>query len=251
MKTLIITLALFVAFPSYSKVTPKSQGYDKRITVVKYNSKDVINVRTRVGTATLIQLDKGETISQDFAGLGIGDAKAWGFSVRGNNIFLKPVAKKPDTNLTIVSDKGRTYSFELISRWNPHYIVKMEYEKPKKTSDYDLNIPCSDGDQNFKYLKWGDQELAPQYMWDDGRFTCLKFTKNAELPVAYQIAADGKESIINYHFSKDTMIIRSIASEYRLRLGERVLGLSSGDVEYSGFNEKATSNKAKRGLKDE
>ena len=251
MRILITILAALLAFPVLSKVTPKSQGFDKRITQVKYNDKNVIVVRTKVGTATLIQLEKGETISQDFAGLGIGDAKAWGFSVRGNNIFLKPVAKKPDTNLTVVSDKGRTYSFDLISRWNPHYIVKLEYEKPKNPQDYAHGIPCNDGEHNFNYVKWGHKELAPQYMWDDGRFTCLKFTKNAELPVAYQIAPDGKESIINYHVTKDTMVIRSLANEYRLRLGDRVLGLKSGEVEYSGFNEKATSNKAKRGLKDE
>ncbi|MBS0044838.1 TrbG/VirB9 family P-type conjugative transfer protein [Shewanella sp. M16] len=251
MRILIALIFLIPSCSAFAAVSPKNQGYDDRIALIKYNPKDVIIINTKVGTATLIQLDNGETISKDSAGLGIGDAKAWGFSVRGNNIFLKPTAKKPDTNLTVVSDKGRTYSFDLVSSYSPHYIVKMEYEAVKKAIDYSLKIPCSDGVQNFAYVKWGDQELAPQYMWDDGRFTCLKFTKNAELPVAYQISADGKESLINYHFTEDTMVIRSIASEYRLRLGERVLGLSSSAVEHSGFNHKATSNKATRGLKDE
>ncbi len=246
-----MTFALCAAFSVVAKVTPKTEGYDKRIATVQYNPKDVIVIHTKMGTTTLIQLDENETISQSDSGLGIGDAKAWGFSVRGNNIFLKPTAKNPDTNLTIVSDKGRTYSFDLVTRWRPHYIVKLEYKKPKTASDYALKIPCSDGAQNFDYLKWGDAELAPQYMWDDGRFTCLKFTENAELPVAYQIGSDGKESLINYHFNQDTMVIRSVANEYRLRLGERVLGLSSDRVKYSGYNHKATSNKAKRGIKDE
>lgn len=251
MRILTLVILTFMISPVFAKVVPKNQGYDDRIALIKYNPKDVIVIKTKVGTATLIQLGDGEMISKDHAGLGIGDAKAWGFSVRGNNIFLKPTAKNPDTNLTIVSDKGRTYSFDLVTSWKPHYIVKMEYEKPKKAVDYTLKIPCSDGVQNFNYLKWGDQELAPQYMWDDGRFTCLKFTKNSELPVAYQISADGKESLVNYHFDQDTMVIRSMSNEYRLRLGERVLGLSSTDSESSGYNHKATTNKAKRGIKDE
>ncbi len=78
-------------------------------------------------------------------------------------------------------------------------------------------------------------------MWDDGRFTCLKFTKNAELPVAYQVAADSTESLINYHIEKDTMILQGISKEFRLRLGKQVLGLRSDDAISSGYNDKATS----------
>lgn len=247
----ILFIVLLFSLPCVAQIIPETQGFDDRVSSVKYSPKDVIRIATKVGSTTLIQLEIGESITLNNSGLGIGDAKAWGFSVRGNNIFLKPIAKKPDTNLTIVSDKNRTYSFDLVSRWKPLYIVKIEYDKPKNADDYSLSIPCSDGAQNFNYVKWGDNKISPQYMWDDGRFTCLKFTENSELPVAYQIASDGKESLVNYHIFQDTMVIRSIASEYRLRLGTSVLGLSSPDVKSSGYNHKGTSNKATRGLKDE
>ncbi|MGF1872008.1 TrbG/VirB9 family P-type conjugative transfer protein [Photobacterium indicum] len=249
---LAVAIACLCSF-AHAAVTPHSLGFDSRISTVKYNARNVITVNTKVGTNTLIQLDNGETISNSSAGLGIGDANAWGFSVRGNNIFLKPTAKHPDTNLTIVSDQNRTYSFELVTSNAPHYIVKMDYSDPKKTllTTQKSHIPCGDGALNFEYGKWGSGVLSPKYMWDDGRFTCLKFANNAELPVAYQVASDGTESLINYHIEKDTMILHGISNEFRLRLGKDVLGLFSSRTKSTGFNPKASSTKAVRGLKYE
>lgn len=247
----IITVLLIATFPLQAAITPKAQSFDPRITLTKYNPEDVIRVRTHVGITTLIQFEEGENILAPNAGMGIGDADAWGIDVRGNNILLKPMAKKPDTNLTVVTNKGRTYSFQLAtSKW-PHYIVKLAYDKPKIAEDKKLNVPCHDGTANFRYGKWGDNAIAPAYMWDDGRFTCLKFKNNSELPVAYQIASDGSESLINYHVEQDTMILHGISNEFRLRLGKQVLGLRSDHTLSSGFNSKATSVNATRELKHE
>lgn len=252
MKKKLIWLALTCSVPAgvaTAAINPSPQSYDSRITLTKYNPENVIKVQTKIGISTLIQFEQGEHISAPDAGMGIGDAQAWGIDVRGNNIFLKPIAKKPDTNLIITTSKGRTYSFQLETSQYPHYIVKLAYDKPKTSNDKKPDIPCFDGVTNFRYGKWGDNALAPSYMWDDGRFTCLKFSKNAELPVAYQVAADGSESLINYHIEKDTMILQGISKEFRLRLGKQVLGLRSDDALSSGYNSKATSLDAKRGLK--
>ena len=244
----ITMLCLVFAVPSFAAITPKAQPFDSRITLTKYNPENVIRVRTQIGISTLIQFEKGEHISAPDAGMGIGDAEAWGIDVRGNNIFLKPIAEKPDTNLIVTTSKGRTYSFQLItSKW-PHYVVKLAYDKPTTSKEQKFDIPCFDGDANFRYGKWGDGAIAPSYMWDDGRFTCLKFTKNAELPVAYQVASDGSESLINYHIEKDTMILQGISKEFRLRLGKQVLGLRSDDAISSGYNKKASSVNATREL---
>ena len=148
----------------------------------------------------------------------------------------------------MVSNKNRTYSFELVKSKYPHFIVKLAYEKPITGKDRKFDIPCFDGKANFNYGKWGDNSLAPAYMWDDGRFTCLKFTKNSELPVAYKVSPDGKESLINYHLEKDTMVLQGISKEFRLRLGDLVLGLRSEEAISSGYNDKASSIKAKRRL---
>lgn len=250
-KPLVICLTCLLAFSSHALTLPAHLGKDRRIVYADYDPSDVIAIRTQVGVATLIQLDKNETILGEHSGLAMGDATAWGFNVRGNNVFFKPQATQPNTNLTIVSDVGRTYAFELFTSPQPFYVVVMRYPNPKPTSTATLKPPCSDGNDNFRYVKWGDQELAPAYAWDDGRFTCMKFSNNAELPVIYQLNADGKESLVNYHIEQDTIVIHSVASEYRLRLGERVLGIRSHFVEFAGHNPKASAINATRVIKED
>lgn len=253
-KFIIGLICAFFYTCANAAVLPKSQGYDSRITLVKHNPSDVVRVRTRTGKATLIQLEKGETILDEISGIGMGDAAAWGFNVRGNSIFLKPTARNPDTNLLIVTDKHRTYSFDLVSSKYPHYIVKMQYDKPKVSKKDELivasqvkaRVPCTTQEPNFDYLKWGDTTLSPQYAWDDGRFLCLKFTENKELPVVFQVGDDGEEQMVNYHIEKDTVVLHSLASEYRLRLGKLVLGIKSENIQHAGYNERATTVDAKR-----
>jgi len=245
---ILLLLSLLMAFITEAALIPKKEHSDKRITVIKYSPDDVIRVRVATGISTLIQFEKGETFTLAASGVGIGDRAAWSVDIKGNNLFLKPVAKKPDTNLIMVSSKGRTYSFDLVTSKYPHYIVKLQYKKPKTAKDYTPEIPCYDGNINFRYGKWGDNDLAPAYMWDDGRFTCLKFSNHAELPVAYQIGTDGSESLVNYSIKKDTMIIHSVSKEFRLRLGKQVLGLRSEKTLSSGYNSKASSVHATREL---
>lgn len=251
MKKLILISLLFV-LSTHAALIPKKENADSRITVIKYSPDDVIRVRIAVGITTLIQFEEGERFNIDTAGVGIGDAEAWTADLKGNNIFLKPKADKPDTNLTMVSNKGRVYSFELVTSIYPHFIVKLQYDSVKKSKNKKENvieIPCTDGEINFNYGKWGDDDLSPDYMWDDGRFTCLKFTKNSELPVVYQVGSDGSESLVNYSMKKDTLIIHSLSKEFRLRLGNQVLGLRSEEAISNGYNGKASSINAKRELK--
>ena len=237
-----------MALSTEAALIPEKENADNRITVIKYSPDDVIRVRIKTGVQTLIQFEKGETFTPATAGVGIGDIDAWAVDLKGNNIFLKPRAKSPDTNLTMVSSKGRVYSFDLVTSNFPHYVVKLQYEKVKTAKDFTREVPCYDGSVNFRYGKWGDDDLAPTYMWDDGRFTCLKFPTHAELPVAYQVGTDGSESLVNYSIKKDTMIIHSVSKEFRLRLGKQVLGLRSENTLSSGYNDKASSVNAKREL---
>ena len=251
MKKILFAVSLIVPFSINASVIPTSKGFDPRIAGVEYNPFNVVVVKTQVGVNTLIQLEEGETINSNQSGIAMGDAQAWGFNVKGNNVFFKPTAKNPSTNLTIVSDLGRTYSFYLTSSKSPYYIINMDYEKVKSAKDYkNKSYPCSDnGNINVQYVMWGDETLAPSYMWDDGRFTCLKFSENLQLPVIYKVSADGDEAIVNYHLEEDTIVLHDISNEFRARLGGRVLGLKSELTQYAGFNKKATTIDAKRSLK--
>nr|WP_087019140.1 TrbG/VirB9 family P-type conjugative transfer protein [Thaumasiovibrio subtropicus] len=221
---------------------PSSRGFDKRVVSTKYNPADVIEIHTKVGKATLIQFEKGEAIIGEATGLGMGDAAAWGFAVRGNSIFLKPVAKNPDTNLIVVTNKGRTYVFDLKTvKRNPHYYIALEYDPVVDPTKGKPRVPCSLHDRNFIYFKQGDLELSPTHVWDDGVFTCMKFQDNLELPLVFQVTNEGIESLVNYHIEEDILIIHTVAPKFHLRLGTQVLGLDSAYTRSRGYNASKTT----------
>ncbi|MGR2997568.1 TrbG/VirB9 family P-type conjugative transfer protein [Vibrio vulnificus] len=253
-KIALISLVLtsLSSLSSHAAILPKPKQFDHRMTEVDYNPYDVINVRAGIGTVTVIQLESGESVIQREKGLMLGDAQAWGFDLVENNIFFKPIAQNPDSNLILTTDKGRTYTFYLMMDDYPHYMVKLNYPMPtKKQGMEDTPVPCTDGAVNFQYEKWGDMELSPSRMWDDGRFTCLKFTNVVELPVIYQVMADGSESMIQYHMRKDTMVVHGTSREFRLRVGDQVLGIVTDALEVSPFNEKKSTIGAKRVVNNE
>ncbi|APX10135.1 hypothetical protein BWP24_27885 (plasmid) [Vibrio campbellii] len=124
------------------------------------------------------------------------------------------------------------------------YIIKFKYNKPKPAyEDTKKRVPCSDGVYNFNYVKWGDNanHLSPDLVWDDGRFTCFKFNSALEQPVIYQKGFDGVERLVNFHKEKDTVVVHGIAKEFRLRLGDDVLGIEATTLDSQGHNFKATT----------
>jgi type IV secretion system protein VirB9 len=227
---LFISMFLFSPSLTLAGVTPSKIGSDSRITNVKYDPNNVVKISTKVGFATLIQLEEGERSAPQ---AGIGDDKAWGVGSVENNIFIKPIAYNPRTNLIITTNKGRTYTFDLSISNKPLYVVKFEYEKKKEVDVViEKKNSCLEGPINLDYLKWGDEGLTPGKMWDDGKFTCLVFEDKIELPLVYQISLDGEESLVNYHIEdgkagETIVVVHSISPEFRLRLGESVLGIES------------------------
>ena len=239
---LFVLFGLF-SFNSVAEIKPKTSGYDSRVLEVRYNPKNVVRIDAAVGFGSLIQLEEGESVlSKKFSGVGIGDQSSWAVSFRENNIFIKPVVLNgPKTNLLVVSDKNRTYSFDLSVTKNVRsssYVVKFLYPQKKEPKK---KIPCSDGRRNFQYVKWGDDYLSPKFVWDDGRFTCFKFVDNVELPVIYTVDQDGRESLINSHLEKDVLVVHFVSKEFRLRLGEMVLGVETLNLKKQGFNHKGTT----------
>lgn len=234
MKKFFVLSLLFLALPSMAAVTPKGAKKDNRIQYVTYDADNVIRIRTRLGISTLIQLSAGETLESPTAGLGIGDEKAWKIGVKGHNIFLKPSAVSPETNITLVTNK-RTYAISLETvneNQNPAYIVRFIYPeieamKQKQKEKFPNEAPCSLGPKNENYVMWGDLSLAPYAAWNDGKFTCFRYPTDKDLPAFFRKMPDGKEAIVNYHIQDDVVVIHEINKEYRLRLGDFVLGIEN------------------------
>lgn len=253
MRKLLFSL-LFIPVLSNGAVNPVKTVFDSRIQYVVYNSEDVTVIRTRLGNATVIQLEKGEHLNSPESALAIGDKEAWTIAVRENNIILKPIDEFPETNINIITNK-RTYAFDLIEAKNKSevsFFVRFKYPKKPETLNVTPKNPelCADGARNYKYFKYGDNDLAPVMVWDDGKFTCFKYPNNKPLPAIYKYMPDTElqEALINFNVKDDTIVVQTTANEFRLRLGNKVLGIKTDNLENIPFNRNKTATGQKRGV---
>lgn len=235
---------------------PQATSYDSRMQEVTYNPDDAVLVKVKAGTSTLLQLQDDEFITDDKAGMGFGDPDAWDVSVRGNNIFIRPIAEQPDTNVTLVSNK-RTYVFYLKSvKGNPSWIVRFKY--PKKYNPVNQTVfkktPCQSNGAyaaNWNYQLQGKESFAPYEVWDDGRFTCFRFNSSSDLPDIKRVAGDGSEMLVNSNVDPDTntIIVHETSPMFRIRLGQKVVAVRSDTINAMPSNRSGTTNGMNREVK--
>ncbi|MBO7380439.1 MAG: TrbG/VirB9 family P-type conjugative transfer protein, partial [Neisseriaceae bacterium] len=212
------------------------------------------------------QLDKGESAEQGVVAM--GDAQAWNMAVKGNNLIFKPTAESPQTNLTVITNK-RTYVFDLSlagCSYNkkgkkvcipPTYLLRFTYPDDiaaakaaanrQQARAFQMKLKYGlDGAKtplNYLYYGFGDKKIAPTTIWDDNRFTYLRYADNRDLPMIYKLNPDGTEMLVNTHIEDDTLIIHETAEEFRLRLGKSVLGVRNKGYKVGEFNHLGTNDK--------
>ena len=99
----------------------------------------IVQVKTRVRHTTVLVLPPGENIL-DFV---VGDAEYWHLTGSAHVAFLKPLSKKAETNVALVCESGRIYSFLVSEQPDPpHLIVRIERPEDKKTSQPGAHRPA-------------------------------------------------------------------------------------------------------------
>ena len=253
----LVTAALAVtSINATAMAYPKSKGFSKNIQTVEYNEDNVVRLGIKTGVVTLIKLESGETISGKEAAVGIGNITAWDLAVRGNNVFIKPKLNNPTTNLILTTNKGRTYTFLLVPRKTATYKLDFTYPETKMQVvkrvkkirlEHEAKVqanrtPCMTSNRiNYHYFKQGNNNLAPNAVWDDGKFTCFAFPANKELPLIYSVNDDKSESLLNTSIKNNITVVHSIHSQYRLRAGTDVLGIETSNIKPQQFSTKATT----------
>ncbi|HHR6469886.1 TPA: TrbG/VirB9 family P-type conjugative transfer protein [Providencia alcalifaciens] len=253
MKTaLSIAVLLALSSQSFGAAMPRSSGADPRVQEIFYNPNNVTIVKVKSGVTTLIQLEEDEFIEGEntATGMGLGDPLAWNVSVRGNNIWLRPIAEQPDTNIAMVTNK-RTYSIQLSSSGTGEPTYLMRYTYPKKPEPVKQTVflgkskvetPCFDGGKvNVNYQVRGDITLKPSALWDNGEFTCFKWNNATDLPVIYRVLPDGKEQLVNYHMDKNVMVVHEVSPQFVLRLGQSVMDVKTNHNIQRGYNYNGTT----------
>ena len=130
----LAAVMLLAATPITAQETPEAaaapsaasqqEATDAAASVIRVgdNPDRIIRVRTRVRHTTVIQLPGRENIL-DFV---VGDSEYWHLTGAANLAFLKPISEGVNTNVALVCESGRIYSF-LVSEQpgQPHLVVRI------------------------------------------------------------------------------------------------------------------------------
>jgi type IV secretion system protein VirB9 len=77
-------------------------------------------------------------------------------------------------------------------------------------------------------------DLRPALVFDDGRFTYLKWSGNREIPAVFEIRADGSEMVANTRMQGDLLVVDRIARGLMLRSGSAVASIHNEAFEPEG-----------------
>jgi type IV secretion system protein VirB9 len=245
LRTLIISLLVFLNAAASAETAPAPGLKDSRIRIASYSADEVYRLSGFVGYQTDLEFEAGET----FVGLGAGDIEGISFVAQGNHLFLKPKAAKVGTNLTILTSR-RTYEVDYsASSARPDatadvtYALRFTYPAGASDSGAAANRALSieaPRPRNFDYWFCGDPSLQPMAATDDAVHTRLRFPARAEQPAIFVLNEDGSESLLNFSMDEGDVILHRVARRLVLRRGHL-----AGCVVNKGFvgtAERRTSN---------
>ena len=103
----VVLLTLLLAAPPCEAAAQQADGHDSVLPAPGEAGDRIHRLRARVRHTTLIVLPAGERIL-DFV---VGDSEYWHLTGAANVAYLKPLAEDAATNIALVCESGRIYSF--------------------------------------------------------------------------------------------------------------------------------------------
>lgn len=247
-----LTLMLASVSTVHAESVPIKGRHDARMKKVVYNRDDVVKVVGHYGYSTDIELAPGESVVD----IAIGDSLAWEIAPSANHLFVKPREENAVTNMTVVTNK-RVYQFALDARRSssPHdrsmyFQVRFDFPEDRaaeadaiaqqriadaKARMIDSAFTKSNLPVNWNYYARGTREIRPSEIYDDGRFTYMRFPGGQEIPAVFMINADGSESIVNGAMRGDQFVVQAVAKQLVLRKGQSVACLQNRSYNHRGI----------------
>ncbi len=235
-KLLLASAALALAMPL--------QAADRRLVSRLYNADEVIQLDGQVGVQASIAFAEDEHIEN----VAVGDSSSWQITPnkRANLLFVKPLAARARTNMTVVTDR-RTYFFDLIAApaARPVYLLRFTYPDEPKAAVQQAGAPALSEDEvrlaggekpvdparlNFAWGKRGDAKLLPAQVYDDGTATYLNWSQGVSLPAILIRDEKGAEGPVNYAVRGDVIVIEGVPALIQLRAGK-----NSAQLEFRGL----------------
>jgi len=80
----------------------------------------------------------------------------------------------------------------------------------------------------------GSEAIVPSLVFDDGRFTYLRFPGNREVPAVFHVLGDGTETLVNARMEDDLLVVDRVSRRLMLRAGSAVVGLWNDAFDVDG-----------------
>lgn len=225
---------------------------DSLIKSFVYDDKSVYEIRTRSGMFTNISVPPGETIQ----GFYLSDTVFWKFVVAkdGSRVFVRPSEPGRYNSGTMVTDK-RTYelAFRSFDTKEPYWYKRVDwivendesfgwgvYADPALAEIEKIPGAKSESVQEEDAVRWDidvtkanfayeieDKKVhfAPATVFDDGRFTYMRFPANTDMPAifAYDESPDAAR-LVDYEVIEGSVIIHRVSpGGFILKLGDKSL----------------------------
>ena len=252
--------------------TAAPEPADPRLREVVYDPRSVVTVPVKRGVVTLVVLDADESITEVAAGLG-GDCSkadaAWCVAAQpgGRNLFVKAKSSAgAANNLAVVTDR-RTHSFRFVvlaDRDPKAPVYRLVVKAPARAAPAPRlalrdatplialpavppppppqqvvaeRLQAKPQVMNTQYSiaeGTGSQDITPTLVYDDGRFTYLRFPGNREVPAVFHVLGDGSETLVNARMEDELLVVDRVSRRLMLRAGSAVVGLWNEAFELDG-----------------
>jgi type IV secretion system protein VirB9 len=80
----------------------------------------------------------------------------------------------------------------------------------------------------------GSEDIVPALIFDDGRFTYLRFPGNREVPAVFHVLGDGSETLVNARMEDDLLVVDRVSRRLMLRAGSAVVAVWNDAFDLDG-----------------
>lgn len=214
---------------------------DPRLVERLYDPTVVVRIEGRTNVQTTIRFGEDEAIEN----VAVGDSTAWQVTPnrRANLLFVKPLAPRAATNMTVVTNR-HTYLFDLVANpnaRNPLYILTFTYpevlepeggsalagadpmlrpntvEMSAANDDLAVLDPAT---LNFAWTGTGVAGLLPQEVYDNGEATFLTWPEGRAMPAILVKDHQGNEGPVNFAVRDEVIVLDLVPGEIILRSGD-------------------------------
>lgn len=248
------------AFNVYAESKPIAFAQDVHLQTFNYDRNNTYTINTRPEIVTDVELSDDERIDT----VVIGNSTQWIIEqdTQGKHVFVKPTAAGLFTSATIITTK-RTYQLILKSSgdddkfyqrvtWNDNRLIALKnqavenarildeekaavakIEEAKKLADQKTvwNVGTSIESLNFNYEISGSADFKPAQVFDDGRFTWVKFNSPVqELPALFAPGTDGKLDVVNYVVKENMFMVQRVMPSAILKLGKSEVKITNNKI---------------------